>query len=534
LIGGGQKHNTILFKFRNHAASSLPSSISLPSFYPRVFDIKKAIVKASGLDRGKTSDFDLIIRNAVTGESYDDELMRLGLRQQEEVWKIGEQLGTQMTGKGDETTSLNLIVERIPAARGQGLLARIVRADCGLNFAPMEKYGNPDAARKGFYEYRIKDEDEFVYEDAHPRLQRVPMMMAKHNDEGICDHGVNSSIRNNISKGTDHLEVSAPVSVDDSTLKIKKVLLNVALTPQKVEQDNMPKVARLQVPPLAKNREKTVQQCRFKNPLATTKCGSHQEIKRDSTTMTLEYALHITATNIPYFYQCGICAGVAKDALFIPWDDKGRTTCDHCMRQVLYNSMLCCPLTGDKVNSYDLRPNKPLQKAIKQFVGGVMEKAQEVNRQQGVDTKLGGVSNTQKKGVVIGKEISKGKDGRHGPKSLDDFGGDPFCVSEDGKETKKRVENQTDKTIGEKSTVDINNTSSKSVAVGVDKNNTIDNSLSRQNYFDSYSHLSIKRSNDAISKSRKGINRQVRLRTNRTCSNNQDHFYKGKFIPSHY
>ena len=46
----------------------------------------------------------------------------------------------------------------------------------------------------------------------------------------------------------------------------------------------------------------------------------------------LDYALKLTATEIPEHLQCGICAQVVKNAMLIPWDTEGRTTCEICMR----------------------------------------------------------------------------------------------------------------------------------------------------------------------------------------------------------
>jgi hypothetical protein len=72
--------STILYKFRSATSYE---SISLPGTNARLFDIKKAIVKAKDLYRKNDPsnravlDFDLTIKNAMTNESYEDENMIL-------------------------------------------------------------------------------------------------------------------------------------------------------------------------------------------------------------------------------------------------------------------------------------------------------------------------------------------------------------------------------------------------------------------------------------------------------------------------
>ena len=220
-----QKHNTttmtpttILFKFRHQAMSSSLSpssstsmstrwsSISFAGSYPRIFDIKRAIVRKSGLGRGKSCDFDFIIRNAMTGELYDDELMRLRVAQTQ--WEQGNNRDDKKEGVK------SLIVERVPAARGQGLLVRFARMDAGLNFKSMKKYGNPDAANRGFYDYRIIDEDEFVDVDVDVRqVVKMPLMVV--NDKNGKDNSYrgNISTENNNSNISDQLAAVTPVSV---------------------------------------------------------------------------------------------------------------------------------------------------------------------------------------------------------------------------------------------------------------------------------------------------------------------------------
>ena len=90
--------STILYKFQ---AGTNFKALPLPGSAARLFDVKKAIVKAKRLDSG-SMEFDLAVRNAENNEEYVNEAMLLPR-------------GTR------------LIVQRLPASRGQGLLARIAR-----------------------------------------------------------------------------------------------------------------------------------------------------------------------------------------------------------------------------------------------------------------------------------------------------------------------------------------------------------------------------------------------------------------------
>ena len=88
--------SSILYKFK---AATQFESLALPGTAARLFDIKKAIVKAKRLD-ASPQEFDLSLKNAATNEEYFDEAMLIPR-------------GTR------------LICSRLPAARGHGLLERI-------------------------------------------------------------------------------------------------------------------------------------------------------------------------------------------------------------------------------------------------------------------------------------------------------------------------------------------------------------------------------------------------------------------------
>ena len=94
--------STILYKFRSGTSFE---TLPLPGTSARLFDVKRAIVRAKGLDGGggggATMEFDLSVRNANTDEVYDDEAMIL-------------------------PRGIRIVVRRVAAERGRGILSRIV------------------------------------------------------------------------------------------------------------------------------------------------------------------------------------------------------------------------------------------------------------------------------------------------------------------------------------------------------------------------------------------------------------------------
>ena len=80
------------------------------------------------------------------------------------------------------------------------------------------------------------------------------------------------------------------------------------------------------------------------------------------TSRDLDYALKVTATDVPEYLQCAICHGVVKNAMILPWDPEGRTTCESCIRDALNQSGFRCPLTDQEgVSPDDLLPNAGLK-----------------------------------------------------------------------------------------------------------------------------------------------------------------------------
>jgi hypothetical protein len=163
--------------------------------------------------------------------------------------------------------------------------------------------------------------------------------------------------------------------------------------------------------------------------------------------IVLQNALTITATDIPDYLKCGICGNVVQNAMLLPWDREGRTACETCIRPALARNNFICPLTGtENVSPDELIPNFGLRKAAENFVAGVLEKLDQIEKEaqklaEGVavtdnlsthneklfqkETKHGPLEEKKKRRYTSQiKSDELGGDENH----LDDFGGDVFDV----------------------------------------------------------------------------------------------------------
>lgn len=170
----------------------------------------------------------------------------------------------------------------------------------------------------------------------------------------------------------------------------------------------------------------------------------------------LDYALKLTATTIPEYLQCALCHSVVKDAMMVPWDPDGRTVCELCIRDALTKSGFRCPLTQQEgVSPDDLLPNRALRKAAEQFVQKVLQQMEEIENTQVPEddftsdpTTAGNQSSSSTnagnllegdgadKGVIVTKRTSaaerrkKQEDDDPFGADDDDFGGDVFAIPE--------------------------------------------------------------------------------------------------------
>lgn len=442
--------STILYKFRSGTTFE---ALPLPGTAARLFDVKKGIVKAKRLESGM--DFELEVHDATTNQQYVDESMLLPR-------------GTR------------LIVHRVGAVRGQGFVARMQRAESGMtSSAPTEA-----AIPSGYYtiESAGGEEDEFVSSSRGADERELAALMAatetpQNPVTGIRSGGgagggyrpagsgpppqgrpgggggfpprqpqnfrpnADPELRSQEQQGMQKKRATG----------IPRTFLNLSAPPitdgsggMDGDAENLP---RLQ--PNALGFEELVNR------------GGGQSENTTGTRRDLDYALKLTATTIPEHLQCGICQSVAKNAMLLPWDLEGRTACETCIRDALTQNGFRCPLTGNEgVSPDDLFPNMPLRKAVDHFIQGVMEKMEDIVKQQ-VDesdhedevaiSSKDFDGDTGEKGVIVSKKTIKDhRSRRHDDDDPfgggdDDFGGDVFAVeAPEPKEPEKEDEKSGD------------------------------------------------------------------------------------------
>jgi len=450
--------STILYKFR---ASSTFEALPLPGSAARLFDVKKAIVKANKLDSG-SMEFDLAVRNADTNEEYGDESMLLPR-------------GTR------------IIVQRLPAARGQGFLARMARNEHGGGMG--NSYHHQQQTPSGYYtidnKTRENEEEEFVESSNDARaaenndekeLAALRAVTSMQSDGPTMVGGrsammgghrggrngppqpagmggppagskpsFNSMSNNNKPGGNTHFRPNADPELRDQEKKlmpkkratgIPRTFLSLSAPPQ-TDGSKEGVEGEQQTPLLQPNRQG------FKELVSR---GGGQSESTAGTRRDLDYVLKLTSTTVPEHLKCAICNTVVKNPMLLPWDTEGRTVTETCIRDALTQNGFRCPLTGiDGVSPDDLIPNVGLRKAAEMFIKGVMEKVDEIEQQQVEEpenttdyaTERSSEKNVldgegAEKGVIVSKRMSlsnrkKSDDDPFGAGD-NDFGGDVFAV----------------------------------------------------------------------------------------------------------
>ncbi|KAL3942313.1 MAG: hypothetical protein SGBAC_003486 [Bacillariaceae sp.] len=442
--------STILYKFRSGTTFE---ALPLPGSAARLFDVKKAIVKAKKLDSG-SMEFDLGVRNADTSEEYSNEAMLLPR-------------GTR------------LIVQRLPAQRGHGFLARMARNEQGGTGATQAS-----SAPNSFYtiESRAGDDDEFVQAPAakneENELAALQAATNLQSDGPAMTGGGYAASRSNFPgsggggggapKRTNfHAPQQFRPNADPELREQEK-----KLQPKKGRTTGIPRTFQsLQAPPPTDGEEGddtavAVLQPNSQGFKDLVSRGGGQSENVTGTRHDLEYALKLTASTVPDYLLCPICEKVLRNATLLPWDPEGRSTCESCIRDALTQSGFRCPLTGiEGVSPDDLLPNIGLRKAVDMFVKGVMDKVDEVEQMRveeddvGVETTTGSGLNGDilegdgiEKGVIVSRKSSivRNKFEEDDPfADDDDFGGDVFAVDvdkpkEEETEEKKEEVNEAD------------------------------------------------------------------------------------------
>ena len=463
--------STILYKFRSGTTFE---ALPLPGSAARLLDVKKAIVQAKKLDQGGALEFDLAVRDATTNAEYTDDAMLL-------------------------PRGARLVVQRLPAARGHGLLAKIARLQYGggaaatagasaatastgvpSNYYTIQSHGHDDqdefvssattaAAAAAAAQQQQQQEDKELAalraatEVAHAAGTSAPAISGRGGGGGYrpppgAQRGAAQGYPHHHQQQQQQQAFPRQRPNADPELRdqdkqprkkatgIPRTFLSLSKPSEGADEDAAPLLQPNQI-----GFEELVQR---RGGLSESAAGS----KRD-----LDYALKLTATTIPEYLQCAICEGVVRDAMILPWDPEGRTTCEPCIRDALTQNGFRCPLTGQEASPDDLLPNHALRKAAEQFVKKVMEQMDEIEKQQVEDDKpalemtedgttakpnsaalLDGDS--ADKGVILSKRASiaekRKKQFEEDPfGGDDDFGGDVFAV-----ETEKPVEEAEEET----------------------------------------------------------------------------------------
>jgi len=448
----------------------------MPGTSARLFDVKRAIVRAKKLDKstgGPQLEFDLSVKNAMTQEAYDDETMLL-------------------------PRGSRLIVQRLPAARGHDLLSKIARADAGIsNGVGHVAYGNVAAAQNGFYtiESHKGEQDEFV--DVRPTVpepSETNIPEAGHDSEkelaalkavtDIGSYGSSTTISRSAQPGKFRSGaggvplpsmVSPPFKPHNNNNFHSRPNADPELRDQERTQERhnpsqAPKKRATGIPRTFLNLTKQpapdadgagdsedgddgamvnslgrLQPNVIGFKALVNRGGGLSESGVGGKRLDLDYALKITNKTIPDHLQCGICHQIAKNAMFISWDNEGRSACELCMRDGLAQNGFRCPLTGNEgVSPDDLFPNRGLRVAADLFEQDVMKCMREiVERQEAVNEQEERIATSKgqnefegdsmDKGMIMPRKNSVPEKKRRNSNDFaeDDFGGDVFDVSND-------------------------------------------------------------------------------------------------------
>ena len=404
------------------------------------------------LDQG-SMDFDLSCRNAANNEEYTDESMLLPR-------------GTR------------LIVQRLPAAKGHGFLARMVRNQYGGGPpGPAGAGAITSQTPSGFYEIdsraRDEDDEEFVTsggvdgpdEEEDQELAMLKAVTETAASSATAVGGLRPSTVNFGNRGGGPAGQGPPPKPQHhgQPPRVQRERANADPELREQEKKMQPKKRATGIPrtflslSAQQNTENTEGEEGGDGPQIQPNTMGFEQLKRRgggqsesaiNSKKSLDYALKITDTTVPDYLQCAICKGVALTAMFLTWDPEGRTTCEKCIRDALAQNGFRCPLTGmDGISPDDLRPNPGIRKAAEAFVKDVTSKIEEIEKQQveeepseiGTTSAAkpsnflegeGGVVVTKRHGVTNKRKGSQDEDPFGGD---DDFGGDVFAVQADEK-----------------------------------------------------------------------------------------------------
>ncbi|CAB9496360.1 Retinoblastoma binding protein 6 [Seminavis robusta] len=369
---------SVVYRF---AAESKNQALKIPgNSFVTIFNIKKAIVKARRLDVGRRADFDLVVKNVETEETYNDETVMI-------------------------ERPVRLIVHRVPAPFKRGLLDRFDRNEVRRDARPCPWL---DSVPAEFYNFQCRDIEEFI--PTNSSCPKQPVMTTESEERKALLAVIPSAAiplttvattRPNGNQTTSfRYDHSNKKPNADPELREKKPAKRVIGVPQ------------------------TFRGLGDQGSIRANKAGFEELKKR--TTDSFATALRVTGTEIPEYLKCGICFGLVERAVNLYWDPKGRTACESCICGALSRS-LNCPLTGvEGIGPDELFLNHPIQRAVAAFVSGVEAKMALIQASHDVDDGAVEPTSEIKSDNPHGTEKeTKAKKKRH---EDDEFGGDVFAV----------------------------------------------------------------------------------------------------------
>ena len=387
-----------------------------------LFEIKRSIVKAKNLDKSTGLDFDLVLRNANTNAVLED----------------------SMTSSSSllELRGVRLIVQRMPAQRGCGLLAQMARLEKGLEDTATTNTNNKSVVYPGshpnhvhaignFYTLQNDAEEEFVdnHEENNDNRNRNPNpdsiiggndkevgFVKQEDDEELAAVQAVTESANWLRPNGQHKTWSAGMTTTMSAQANTSTTGTSAVAG--MQQSHLQQQQRIHLharptrtadPELREREQQLLQQ----QQQATTKKrstgiprtfiaamgGTEDETAAanskhafqsliaakgggPTSAQLLPIALTLTNKTIPPHLTCSVCQKLAHTAMFLPWDPEGRTACEECIRPKLLQSGYTCPVSGvEGVNPEDLRANVGLRKAVEGFVQEVLTLYEQIVRE---------------------------------------------------------------------------------------------------------------------------------------------------------
>lgn len=342
--------SSIFYRFRSAAVFQ---ELRLPGSAPvRLFDIKKAIVRHRRLDSGRIMDFDLLIESADTKEAFADETARV-------------------------PREVRLVVKRIPAAKGEGLLHRMARD---------ERKRNPgreaSVALMDFYTIDsrafVDEEDDLVATHSALKLEKASRLQK---DLSQREHEELVALK---------AVMEAPHSIErpnPHSTKSRRTSFNSHQSRQlKKRPQADPELRAFEAPAKKRILRGVPAMFRPKASDSLNRIRADVAMFEDLKTRTtnnimtsFEIALANTGVQIPEYLCCSVCSNLLTNAICLHWDPQGRSACDGCVRGPISRDFRC-PVSGlEGISPDELHKNAAIQQAADAFREQIMWQASDIS-----------------------------------------------------------------------------------------------------------------------------------------------------------